>query len=205
MTTLTRQDILPLETYARERAAFRARVMAHRKPRTVPLGEHLTLIFEDRLTVHYQIQEMLRAERIFEESAILAELAVYTPLIPDGDNWKATLLIAYPDPAERAQKLAELVGIETRVWVKIAGQEKIFASADTDLARSDGKKTSAVHFLTFALPAAARHALQAGAALELGVAHPRYTANTAIAGETLRALLADLDTANTGHTDGHTA
>lgn len=192
MSKLTPGKLMTLEAYAKARPAFRAQVMAHRQHRYVHLGEHVTLIFEDALTVQYQVQEMLRAERIFEEEGILNELAVYNPLIPDGSNWKATMMIEYADPAEREQRLVELTDIENRVWAEIGGHEKIYAIADEDLERADGRKTSAVHFLRFELPPEARLALRAGATLHMGISHPRYAAETAIASGTYQSLLADL-------------
>src|SRR5688572_31421992 len=142
---------MSLETYARERAAFRAKVLEHKKKRTVHLGEHLTLHFEDELTIRYQVQEMLRIERIFEDEGIQGELDAYNPLVPDGANWKATMLIEYPDAEERRGMLARLKGIERRTWVQVAGCERVYAIADEDLERENDDKTSAVHFLRFEL------------------------------------------------------
>jgi hypothetical protein len=172
MTTITRDSLMSLERYARERPQFRARVMAHKKNRTVPLGEHVVLIFEDELTIRYQIQEMLRVERIFEEEDIQGELDAYTPLIPDGANWKATMMIEYPDAEERRRMLAKLIGIEDRVWVQVAGHDRVYAIADEDLERETAEKTSSVHFLRFELAPAMVNALKAGAAITMGIDHP---------------------------------
>jgi len=173
---IKRESLLPLESYARERNAWRARVIEHKKYRTVHLGEHLTLQFEDELTIRYQVQEMLRVERIFEEDGIQGELDAYNPLVPDGGNWKATMLIEYPDPEERRRELARLKGLERRVWVRVAGGEPVYAIADEDLERENEEKTSSVHFLRFELDAAARERLTRGAALAIGVDHPAYRA-----------------------------
>jgi hypothetical protein len=173
MNKLTIDDLHPLETYARLRPEFRARVIEHKAHRRLVLGEHLSLAFEDRLTMHYQVQEMLRAERIFEPADIEAELAAYNPLIPDGSNWKATLSIEYPDPEERRVALERLLGIEDRIWVQVADGPVIFGIADEDLERSTATKTSAVHFLRFELPAESVAALRAGAPLAVGVDHPQ--------------------------------
>lgn len=192
MTALTRADLLSLERYAVERPAFRARVIAHKKRRQLALGAHLTLCFEDRLTIQYQVQEMLRIERIFEPGGIDDELAAYNPLIPDGRNWKATLLLEYPDVDERRAALAVLVGIETRVWVEVAGHARVFAIADEDLERSRADKTSSVHFLRFELDAPMVGALRTGAALSAGVDHPAYAAAIEVGAGLREALLADL-------------
>ena len=176
MTAITRETLLSLEAYARERPAFRARVLAHKKLRTLHAGEHVTLIFEDELTIRYQVQEMLRVERIFEEDGIRDELAAYDPLIPDGSNWKATMLIEYPDVAERQAQLAVLRGIEDKVWIEVAGHARVYAIADEDMDRSNDEKTSAVHFLRFELTPPMIAALRAGGDLAIGVAHPAYTA-----------------------------
>ena len=192
MTALTRADLLSLERYAVERPAFRARVIAHKKRRQLALGAHLTLCFEDRLTIQYQVQEMLRIERIFEPGGIDDELAAYNPLIPDGRNWKATLLLEYPDVDERRAALSVLVGIETRVWVEVAGHARVFAIADEDLERSRADKTSSVHFLRFELDAPMVGALRTGAALSAGVDHPAYAAAVEVGAGLREALLADL-------------
>ena len=193
MPPITRDSLMSLEQYARERKAFRARVLAHKKDRTLPLGDHLTLIFEDELTIRYQIQEMLRIEKIFEEDGINGELEAYNPLVPDGSNFKATLLIEYPDVEERRQRLARLKGIEDAVWVRVEGCDRVPAIADEDLARENEEKTSAVHFLRFELTPAMKGRLKQGVALAVGVDHPEYTAAVAAVGENLRrSLLADL-------------
>ena len=176
MSHIDPDTLLTLEAYAKARKDFRARVLAHKKDRTVALGEHLTLIFEDELTIRYQVQEMLRVERIFEEEGIRDELAAYDPLIPDGSNWKATMLIEYPDVAERQAQLAVLRGIEDKVWIEVAGHARVYAIADEDMDRSNDEKTSAVHFLRFELTAPMIAALRAGSDLAIGVAHPAYAA-----------------------------
>jgi hypothetical protein len=176
MSHIDPDTLMTLEAYAKARKDFRARVLAHKKARTVALGEHLTLIFEDELTIRYQVQEMLRVERIFEEEGIRDELAAYDPLIPDGSNWKATMLIEYPDVAERQAQLAVLRGIEDKVWIEVAGHARVYAIADEDMDRSNDEKTSAVHFLRFELTPPMIAALRAGGDLAIGVAHPAYTA-----------------------------
>jgi Protein of unknown function (DUF3501) len=168
-------DLLPLEQYARERPGIRARMIAHRAARRLSIGPNCTWSFEDRETVRYQLQEMLRTERIFEPEGIAEELAAYNPLIPDGSNFKATLLIEYPDPAERAQRLGELRGIERHCWLKVAGHSAVHAIADEDLERENDVKTAAVHFLRFELNAAMVAALKAGALLAAGIDLPAYT------------------------------
>lgn len=193
MPPITRNSLLSLEQYARERPAFRARVLAHKQNRSLALGDHLTLIFEDELTIRYQIQEMLRIEKIFEEEGIQGELEAYNPLVPDGSNFKATLLIEYPDVEERRQMLARLKGIEDRVWVQVAGCERIWAIADEDLERENDEKTSAVHFLRFELTPAMKGRLKQGAALAVGVDHADYAAEVSAISHNLReSLLADL-------------
>jgi hypothetical protein len=176
MPRITPDSLMTLEAYAKARKDFRARVLSHKKNRTIALGEHVTLIFEDELTIRYQIQEMLRVERIFEEAGIRDELEAYEPLIPDGSNWKATMLIEYPDVAERQVKLALMRGIEDRVWARVAGHERVYAVADEDMERANDEKTSAVHFLRFELTAPMIAALKADGNLAIGVEHPAYTA-----------------------------
>lgn len=188
---IERDSLMTLEAYARERTQFRARVLEHKKQRTVHLGEHLTLQFEDELTIRYQVQEMLRIERIFEEDGIQHELDAYNPLIPDGGNWKATMLLEYPDAEERRRRLAELKGIERRVWIEI-GAARIYAIADEDLERETEEKTSSVHFLRFELDAEARRALGRGAAVKVGVDHAHYRASTELSAVQRAALLKDL-------------
>ncbi|MGH8661775.1 MAG: DUF3501 family protein [Burkholderiales bacterium] len=174
MSQITRDSLMTLEAYARARPQFRAKVIAHKKDRTLALGAHLTLHFEDELTVRYQVQEMLRAERTFEEAGIQGELDAYNPLIPDGANWKATLMIEYPDVEERRRMLARLIGIEDRVWVQVEGHARVYAIADEDLERDTAEKTSAVHFLRFELEPAMVQALKKGAPLGVGVDHTEY-------------------------------
>ena len=183
---------MSLETYARERASFRAKVLEHKKRRKVHLGEHVSLDFEDELTIRYQVQEMLRIERIFEEAGIQHELDAYNPLIPDGGNWKATMLIEYPDAEERRRMLAQLKGIERRVWVQVEDCERVFAIADEDLERENEEKTSSVHFLRFELSAAMRERLRRGAGIVAGVDHPQYRASAGLAPEVRSALAEDL-------------
>ena len=184
---------MSLEQYARERPAFRARVLAHKRNRSLALGDHLTLIFEDELTIRYQIQEMLRIEKIFEEDGINGELDAYNPLVPDGSNFKATMLIEYPDVEERRRMLARLKGIEDRIWVRVEGCEPVRAIADEDLERENEEKTSAVHFLRFELTAEMKSRLKQGAALAVGTDHPNYAAEVPAVPENLRqSLLADL-------------
>ncbi|OGA13590.1 MAG: hypothetical protein A3G25_15370 [Betaproteobacteria bacterium RIFCSPLOWO2_12_FULL_63_13] len=173
---IRRDSLLTLEAYARERSDFRARVIAHKKNRTVQLGDSVTLIFEDELTIRYQIQEMLRVERIFEERGIQDELDTYDPLVPDGRNFKATMMIEYPDPEERQERLAKLIGIEDRVWIQIQGFGRIAAVADEDLERENDQKTSAVHFLRFELTESMARTLKSGAGLSMGIDHPDYQA-----------------------------
>lgn len=192
MKKLTRTDLWKLEDYARERPAFRTRVLAHKKQRSVRLGDHLTLIFEDRLTVQYQVQEMLRIERIFEPMGIDEELAAYNPLIPDGSNLKATLLIEYDDVEQRRRALAELRGIEHQLTLAVGDEPAVVAVADEDLERSTESKTSAVHFLRFELTAPMIRRLEAGAPLTLAVQHPGYAARVTVEPEVRAALAADL-------------
>ena len=174
MKKLAIEDLLTLERYARERPAFRTRVLEHKRDRQLAVGPHVTWLFEDRLTMQYQVQEMLRAERIFEPEGISEELESYNPMIPDGTNWKVTLLIEYPNESERRQQLTQLKGIEDRCWVQVTGQERVFAIADEDLERENEEKTSAVHFLRFELTPAMIAALRSGSELAVGIDHPRY-------------------------------
>jgi Protein of unknown function (DUF3501) len=184
-------DLMSLEQYARSRDEFRARVIEHKRPRTIGVGPHTTWCFEDRLTVQYQVQEMLRAERIFEARGIQDELDAYNPLIPDGTNLKATLLIEYTDPDERAVALTRLRGIEARCYLAV-GDEVARAVADEDLERENDVKTSAVHFLRFELGPAARAFLAAGAPLTAGIDHPAYTHSVEVSAASRAALVADL-------------
>ncbi len=188
---LTRDDLVSLERYHAERAAFRERVLAHKATRQVALGAHATLYFEDRLTIQYQVQEMLRIERIFEPEAIQEELDAYTPLIPDGDNWKATFMIEYPDIEERRVALERLVGIEHELWIQVGGGARVKGIADEDMERSKEQKTAAVHFVRFQLSADMVAAARAGAPISIGVSHPVYTYSLDPAPESVRASLAN--------------
>lgn len=193
MDKLTREDLYSLERYAEIRPEFRARVMAHKKNRNVAIGPHATVYFEDRLTIHYQIQEMLRVERIFEAAGIEEELAAYNPLIPDGNNWKATFMIEEPDIERRRALLADLIGIEDRVWIRVDGHEPVFAIADEDLDRDTDEKTSSVHFLRFDLDAGMLRDARAGAGLGIGIDHEKYNHRVEpLADNIRRALQADL-------------
>jgi uncharacterized protein DUF3501 len=178
MPTLSRADLWSLEEYAEKRPAFRAQVMAHKKNRQVALGEHTRLYFEDALTIRYQIQEMLRIEKVFEAHAINEELEAYSPLIPDGHNWKATFMIEYDDPDERALQLSRMIGIEDKVWVQVEDCERVYPIADEDLPRENEDKTSSVHFLRFELSPQMIAAANAGSALFAGIDHPAYTVDT---------------------------
>lgn len=193
MPKISRESLMTLEAYAKARQEFRSRVIAHKKNRTIYLGDHITLLFEDELTIRYQIQEMLRIEKIFDEEGILQELDAYNPLIPDGHNWKATMMIEYADPVERADKLTTLIGIEDRVWIKTAGHVPVFAIADEDLDRENEEKTSSVHFLRFELSTEMIQSLHQGKALSIGVDHPAYQALIEVINDDVRnALLKDL-------------
>lgn len=174
MQKLIREDLMSLEQYSVKRAEFRQQVLEHKKHRQVALGEHATLYFEDRLTIQYQIQEMLRIEKIFEAEGINEELEAYNPLIPDGSNWKATFMIEYGDVSERQKVLATLVGVEDKVWVQVKGFDKVFAIADEDLDRNTEEKTSAVHFMRFELTAEMAQAAKTGAAIAMGIDYPDF-------------------------------
>lgn len=189
---ITRDSLMTLEAYSTWRKQHKAQVIAHRKLRSVALGEHVTLQFEDERTIRYQIQEMLRIEKIFEEDAIRHELETYAPLAPDGSNWKATMMIEYPDVNERQRELARLIGIEDRMFVDVEGQPRVYAIADEDLDRENDEKTSAVHFLRFEFPPATAAAIRAGAGVKLGCDHRNYPAHVAIPAETLASLAGDL-------------
>ena len=193
MQKLTPDDLLSLERYHAERPRMRAEVLGHKRHRQAPIGPNLTLYFEDRVTIRYQVQEMLRAERIFEPEAIAEELEAYNPLIPDGTNLKATMMLEYTDVAQRRVALERLKGIEDSVYLEVGGLGRVFAYADEDLDRSDETKTSAVHFLRFELDAAMRGALKAGANLTLGVDHEDYRHEIAGSPELRQSLAADLD------------
>jgi len=189
---LTRDSLMSLEAYAKARKQIKAELIPHRRLRSVHLGDHVTLQFEDERTIRYQVQEMLRIEKIFEEDGIQQEIDAYAPLIPTGTHWKATMLIEYPDPNERRRELARLLGVAERLFVEVEGHPRVYAIADEDLARENGEKTSAVHFVRFEFPAAAREAVRAGAAVKLGCDHTNYPAHLQIAPETLASLAGDL-------------
>jgi len=189
MPKIQPDSLMTLEAYARNRKEFRAKVMAHKKDRSVALGDHVTLIFEDELTIRYQVQEMLRIERIFEQEGIQGELEAYNPLIPDGRNFKATMMIEYPDVDERKHALARLKGIEDRVWVQVEGCEKVHAIADEDLERETEEKTSSVHFLRFELTDEMAASLKYGVGLGIGVDHPAYSAEIAALPSNIRKSL----------------
>ncbi len=189
MHKLSRDSLMTLEAYAKARKEFRARVIAHKKARTVHLGEHLTLIFEDELTIRYQVQEMLRIEKIFEEQGIQDEIDAYSALIPDGRNFKATMLIEYEDEGERRVALAGLKGVEDRVWVRVEGCAAVYAIADEDLERENDVKTSSVHFLRFELTREMVESLKYGVSLAMGVDHANYTAKLDPVGPEVRASL----------------
>ncbi len=191
-TPLSRASLMTLEAYARTRKSIQAEIIPHRRLRSVLLGDHLNLQFEDERTVRYQIQEMLRVEKIFEEEGIAQEIDAYAPLIPDGGNWKATLLIEYTDPNERRRELARLIGVEDRLFVEVEGHARVYAIADEDLDRENADKTSAVHFVRFEFPRAARDAIRAGASVKLGCDHTNYPSHVSIAADTLASLAGDL-------------
>lgn len=191
---LSRTDLLSLEEYSEKRQQFRTEVMAHKKIRQLKLGNHIALIFEDRLTIQYQIQEMLRIEKIFESSGIQEELDTYNPLIPDGDNWKCTLMIQYEDIEERRQRLRDLVGVEDKVWIQIDESLKVYPVADEDLERANEEKTSAVHFLRYPLTAEMIKQLKSGCKVHAGVDHPEYPLDPVeMNQEIVSSLVADLN------------
>ena len=190
MAKISRDSLMTLEAYSKARDEFRTQIFAHKKNRCVHLGDHITLLFEDELTIRYQIQEMLRAEKIFDEEGILQELEVYNPLVPDGHNWKATMLIEYADTAERAERLAKMIGIEDKIWVKVAGRDPVHAIADEDMERENLEKTSAVHFLRFELTQGMIRSLHQGAALSVGVEHSAYQATIEAVEDKVRDALA---------------
>lgn len=189
MPHITRDSLMSLESYARVRPEMRTEVMAHKKNRMVELGDHVTLIFEDEKTMRYQIQEMLRAERTFEEAGIQDELDAYNPLVPDGSNWKATMMIQYSDPDERKLALARLKGIEDRIWMQVADQPKVFAIADEDMARENEEKTSAVHFLRFELDATSIAAAKSGSPIRMGIDLQAYPVASMTLADNIRAAL----------------
>jgi hypothetical protein len=190
--TITRDSLLTLEAYAKLRKSSRADTIAHRRLRSVRLGEHVTLQFEDEQTIRRQIQEMLHIEKIFDEDGIQAEIDAYAPLVPDGSNWKATMLIEYPDPHERKRELARLIGVEDRLFVEVEGHPRVYAIADEDLDRENAEKTSSVHFVRFEFSDAQRLAVRAGAQVKLGCDHTHYPAHVMIAADTLASLAGDL-------------
>ena len=195
MTTtqpITKDSLMTLEAYAKIRKTARAEFIAHRRLRTVHLGEHLSVQFEDERTIRRQIQEMLHIEKIFDEDGINAEIEAYAALVPEGTNWKATVLIEYPDVHERKRELARLIGIEDRLFVEVEGHARVYAIADEDLERENAEKTSAVHFARFEFDKATRDAVRAGASVKLGCDHTNYPAHVTIAPETLASLAGDL-------------
>lgn len=190
---LTRDKLMTLDAYAKARPALRAEIIQHKKIRSVRLGNHVTLLFEDEMTVRYQVQEMLRIEKIFEEEGIQSELDAYTPLIPDGSNFKATMLIEYANEIERKAALAKLIGIEDHLFIQVEGQPRVYAIADEDLDRENNEKTSAVHFVRFELNSAMKDALKSGAQMMIGCDHPNYPVRLEeLPGETLASLAKDL-------------
>ena len=191
-TPITKDNLLTLEAYAKTRKSSKPEAIAHRRLRSVRLGEHMTLQFEDEKTVRRQIQEMLHIEKIFEEDGIQSEIDAYAPLVPDGSNWKATMLIEYPDPHERKRELARLIGVEDRMFVEVEGLARVYAIADEDLDRENDHKTSSVHFVRFEFDARQREAIRAGAAVKLGCDHTHYPAHVSISPETLASLAGDL-------------
>ena len=189
---ITPESLMTLEAYSKYRKAHKAEVIAHRKTRSVGLGDHITLQFESEMTIRYQIQEMLRIEKIFEEEGIQQEIDAYAPLVPSGTNWKATMMIEYPDENERRRELARLIGIEDRMFVEVEGHQRVYAIADEDLDRENDEKTSAVHFLRFEFTPAMRAAVKAGAGVKVGCDHTNYPAHVQVAPETLASLASDL-------------
>ena len=190
--TITRESLLSLEAYAKVRQSEKPKIIAHRKLRTVHLGEHVSVQFEDETTIRRQIQEMLHIEKIFDEAGIENEIEAYAPLVPDGTNWKATMLIEYPDPNERKRELARLIGVEDRMFVEVEGHPRVYAIADEDLDRENDEKTSAVHFVRFEFTHPAKKAVLAGASVKVGCDHTNYPAHAVVAPETLASLAGDL-------------
>ena len=193
MTTINADSLLSLQAYSKIRNTQKPQAIAHRKLRTVQLGEHISVLFEDEQTIRRQIQEMLHIEKIFDEEGIQSEIDAYAALVPDGSNWKATLLIEYPDVHERKRELSRLIGVEDRMFVEVEGHARAYAIADEDLDRENDEKTSAVHFVRFEFAKTARDAVRAGAAVKLGCDHKNYPAHVAIAAETLASLAGDLN------------
>ena len=189
---ITPDNLMTLEAYSKWRKVHKAEVIAHRKLRSVRLGDHINMQFESEMSIRYQIQEMLRIEKIFEEEGIADEIATYAPLVPDGANWKATMLIEYPDENERRRELARLIGVEDRMFVEVEGHPRVYAIDDEDLERENDEKTSAVHFTRFEFTRAMIDAIHAGAGVKLGCDHTNYPAHVQIAPETLASLAGDL-------------
>ena len=189
---ITADNLMGLEAYSKFRKIHKAQVLAHRQMRSVHLGDHITLQFESETTIRYQIQEMLRIEKIFEEEGIQQEIDAYAPLVPEGSNWKATMLIEYPDVNERKRELARLIGVEDRMFIEVEGHARVYAIADEDLERENDEKTSAVHFVRFEFSDATKAAIKAGAAVKLGCDHTNYPAHTQISAEALASLAGDL-------------
>ena len=189
---ITADNLMGLEAYSKFRKTHKAQVLAHRQLRSVHLGDHITLQFESETTIRYQIQEMLRIEKIFEEEGIQQEIDAYAPLVPEGSNWKATMLIEYPDVNERKRELARLIGVEDGMFIEVEGHARVYAIADEDLDRENDEKTSAVHFVRFEFDAATKAAIKAGAAVKLGCDHTNYPAHTQISAEALASLAGDL-------------
>ncbi|NBQ92177.1 MAG: DUF3501 family protein [Betaproteobacteria bacterium] len=192
MTTIERNSLMTLEAYSKIRKTSRAGAIAHRKLRSVQLGDHITLQFEDETTIRRQIQEMLHIEKIFDEEGINSEIEAYAPLVPDGTNWKATMLLEYPDIHERRRELARLIGVEDRMFIEVEGHGRVYAIADEDLDRENDEKTSSVHFVRFEFNKDMRDAIRAGAAVKLGCDHTNYPAHVLIAADTLASLAGDL-------------
>lgn len=192
MAHLTRDDLLSLEQYAEQRADFRAKVIEHKKHRRVPIGDHAALYFEDALTMQYQVQEMLRIERIFEAAGIQEELDVYNPLIPDGSNWKATFMMEYPDETERKAALARLIGVDKATYVQVDGFDRVRPIANEDLDRETDDKTASVHFMRFELTPGMVAAVKEGAAITAGIDHPQYQHETRLTAAMRDALAGDL-------------
>ncbi len=192
MATIARDSLMTLEAYSKIRNASRAQAIAHRKLRSVQLGDHITLQFEDEKTIRRQIQEMLHIEKIFDEEGILSEIEAYEPLIPDGSNWKATMLLEFPDIHERKRELARLIGVEDRMFIEVEGHGRVYAIADEDLDRENEEKTSSVHFVRFEFTKGMRDAIRAGALVKMGCDHTNYPAHVVIAPDTLASLAGDL-------------
>ena len=192
MAKLTRADLMSLEEYSEKRAEFRQQMMAHKKPRKIYIGDNATLYFEDRMTMQYQIQEMLRIEKIFDAEGINEELEAYNPLIPDGSNLKATFMVEFPNEEERKVQLAKLIGIEKKTWVQVGDADKVYPISNEDLERETEEKTSSVHFMRFELTADMVAAAKAGAAITMGISHPEYTYDVALNDESRTSLVADL-------------